>query len=372
MKLRASHLAIMLAVGGSCALHIVGFGLSPQAASPVLIEGGSQARVARLGNSFEDMVQGMNAPVVPEELQDTPLDETQQTPRSEAMADEANPDPALTPDTDMAATPRPLEETGLPEPPTETAVLATDQTVVETVAEAASSPILEVLSDSRPAIAVSLATHAMVQPIAAVLPAPGALIPSETSVDSTEAEVAETERAQVPDIEVMIGETPIEVQTPDETTMRPQARPASSPEPVERPEPVQTTAPQPPTPPAQGGTEIRAQGQDDGRENEVAVAANAESQGQSSQAGNASASNYPGRVIRQLRRVRRPRGVGRGTAIVGFLITGSGGVGSVWLVTSSGNAALDQAAIQHVHLAAPFPSPPQGAETRFSFAVEGR
>jgi protein TonB len=84
------------------------------------------------------------------------------------------------------------------------------------------------------------------------------------------------------------------------------------------------------------------------------------------QIGNASVSNYPGKVASKLRRsLRYPaeakRQKLRGTVQVSFVVSASGGVGSVRVVSSSGSSVLDKAAVETVRRAAPFPAIPEGA-----------
>ncbi|WP_324751641.1 TonB family protein [Roseovarius sp. Pro17] len=105
----------------------------------------------------------------------------------------------------------------------------------------------------------------------------------------------------------------------------------------------------------------------------TAKAAASGSAGKQPQAsGNAAASNYPGLVMHKISRVPRPRAGSRGTAVVGFSVTGGGGLASVHLVGSSGSAQLDRAALQMIHRAAPFPAPPAGAQRSFTINIEGR
>lgn len=83
----------------------------------------------------------------------------------------------------------------------------------------------------------------------------------------------------------------------------------------------------------------------------------------SSKNGNASVSNYKGKVRRKVKRsFRRPRGGGRSRkdAVVRFVLSVSGAVRSVRLVRSSGSKKLDQAALTAVRRASPFPKPPGG------------
>ncbi|MFD2238901.1 energy transducer TonB [Aureimonas populi] len=99
-----------------------------------------------------------------------------------------------------------------------------------------------------------------------------------------------------------------------------------------------------------------------------APAPSAASQGQQSRQasqGASSSSVSPARwqqqVQARLNRFKRPpRGGGRGTVQVAFTISGSGAASGVRLARSSGNANLDQAALQLVQRASPFPAPPGG------------
>jgi protein TonB len=76
--------------------------------------------------------------------------------------------------------------------------------------------------------------------------------------------------------------------------------------------------------------------------------------------------------MRRLSQAGRPRVNARGTAVVAFNISGNGGLASVSLARSSGSSALDQAAVQLVRGAGPFPPPPEGAQRSFSIQIKGR
>ena len=64
-------------------------------------------------------------------------------------------------------------------------------------------------------------------------------------------------------------------------------------------------------------------------------------------------------------RQRRAKGI----AIVGFVLDASGGVTSVVLLRSSGEADLDAESLALVNRAAPFPPPPPGAQHSFTIEV---
>ena len=80
------------------------------------------------------------------------------------------------------------------------------------------------------------------------------------------------------------------------------------------------------------------------------------------QVGNAAVSNYPGKVRSKLVRASRSvRARGRGDVVVSFAIASNGSVRSARVSRSSGDASVDQAALQAVRKAAPFPPIPDGA-----------
>ncbi|UUP15980.1 energy transducer TonB family protein [Nitratireductor thuwali] len=91
--------------------------------------------------------------------------------------------------------------------------------------------------------------------------------------------------------------------------------------------------------------------------------------------GNAAVSNYPGKVVSKLRRaLRYPRQAKRdglrGEVHVAFTISSGGGVTGIRIVRSSGSPVLDQAAVETVRRAAPFPAIPSAAgRTNWPFTV---
>lgn len=95
--------------------------------------------------------------------------------------------------------------------------------------------------------------------------------------------------------------------------------------------------------------------------------------GQSGSTGQVSASR--GDILSYAARVRarvagrKPAGNGvRGTVIISFSVTRSGGLGGARIAASSGSSALDSAALSAVQGAGPFPPPPGGAGS-LSFSV---
>ncbi|AKS46345.1 outer membrane transport energization protein TonB [Octadecabacter temperatus] len=84
------------------------------------------------------------------------------------------------------------------------------------------------------------------------------------------------------------------------------------------------------------------------------------------------AANYGNVVMRRISRTRRENTRSRGVAVVSFRVGASGQLASVGIGQSSGDAELDRIAVNHVRRAAPFPAPPSGAQTSFSIQFQGR
>ena len=106
-----------------------------------------------------------------------------------------------------------------------------------------------------------------------------------------------------------------------------------------------------------------------------ARAASSGNTGRSREAGNAVVSNYPGKVFAKLRRsLRYPREARskriRGEVHVRFTVSRAGGVGSIGVARSSGSPLLDNAALETVRRAAPFPAiPAEAGRSSWSFTV---
>lgn len=85
-----------------------------------------------------------------------------------------------------------------------------------------------------------------------------------------------------------------------------------------------------------------------------------------------SAAAYAKAVMKKVRATKKRSGAGKGVAVVGFTVAANGGLAGVTVIRSSGNAALDQIALNHIQRAAPFPAPPEGAGRSFSFEFVGK
>ena len=329
--------SIALAAGISVLLHLAAMAaLAPQ--EQPRLEGGGEAAPAALGTSFADFAQGMLVPEQPETV----------TPHSSASPPVHTPPPATQP----AAAPmlRPTQDPVAVRPvPADTAHEAPETT--------SAAPALPPVTQH--AVAPRLAPA---QDPAAVMPAPAEATAPGHSADSAEA---------TPVQEVALA-APSEVVTPDTTPT--ELAPAQSRRPAPRPEPPaprpQQAQPQPQRPPQGNAPQAAQRGSPEEAQGDAASAAPARPQAEA--AGNAAASNYPGEVLRRIQRVRQTRSPARGRVLVSFSISDSGGLSAVSVARSSGNAALDRVALDHIRRAAPFPPPPSGAQRQFSFEFVGR
>jgi len=331
LDLRPKARTIALALVVSTALHLGAVAaLAPQGAV-VMTEGGGDAAPAALGTSFEDFAMGSTQPAPMTEAQPPdavePPPVPQQTAQQTALAPLV---PAAIPD----AT-RPPEQAMQPvmdAPAPEDAVLpqmaepvAPQQPMAPSPAETTPHQQAEAMEASRP------------DPVAPTEPPPEAISPDATSPD---------------------------------TSPRPPARPSelAAPPPPPRPAPQQTAA-APASPP--GNAQQNAQrGSQQGTDGQAAHTTDARPA--TTQAGNAAASNYPGEVMRRIQRVRQVRSPARGRVIVAFGIAADGSLASASVARTSGSAALDQVALDHIRRAGPFPAPPAGAQRQFSFEFVGR
>ena len=248
-------------------------------------------------------------------------------------------------------------------------------------------------TDDPNAVAVTMITMVEAQPVETVEAAraeitePAKAAPDETPpTDTVEPlETAALEPAKIVEAQAVRAETlETSPDIPLENIPLPTPRPVEKPievaaqaEPTAaKPKPATKVAKNPAKKPAAkaakarqsgnaGKNEADAQrGQADGRADGGTAATS--KGGKNSAAGNAAISNYPGKVASKLRRALRypaeaKRRKLRGQAQVSFVVSASGGVGSIRVVLSSGSPILDKAAIETVRRAAPFPAIPAGA-----------
>lgn len=322
-----------LALGLSGALHAGAAVFLLPGQPEVRIAGGEGTEIALLGNAFADL-----------SMAGTP---------SETVEPAAETAPAIAPvEPDAAA--EPIEAVEVP--PLE----AVEARTAMPVEEAPSPPVAE--TSAQPAPAAERPEPQVAEPVP----------PEQTPVapETPEAAAAERELAEV------------EPEEPEEevVAMVPVPRPTPRPhyEPPEKSAPRQAKAPAPAPkkaarPPAQthaerstgsGGRDSRdaRRGASDGGRTASTASRGA---ARVDQAGNAAASNYPGKILARLRRaLRYPREARRerlrGEVRVAFTVSRNGAVGAIRVVRSSGSPILDQAAVETVRRAAPFPAIPDG------------
>jgi protein TonB len=112
-------------------------------------------------------------------------------------------------------------------------------------------------------------------------------------------------------------------------------------------------------------------GEVDGSADVKTASVGGQKKGNSSSAGNAAVSNYPGKVRNKINRAkRRVSGGDRGSVVVSFVVGSSGQASGIRVARSSGSAVLDRAAVDSVQRAAPFAKIPEAAGKSFwSFNV---
>ncbi|WP_417689616.1 TonB family protein [Roseibium sp.] len=140
----------------------------------------------------------------------------------------------------------------------------------------------------------------------------------------------------------------------------------------EPPKPAKSQKPKTQKKPAQKANSATGAG---GAASRNAQKGGASSARQASQAGNAAVSNYPGQIARKLRRARRyPSAAKRkrltGEVVVAFTVDRSGRASRIRIARSSGHDILDQAGLETVRRASPFPKiPPEAGRTSWNFTV---
>lgn len=208
------------------------------------------------------------------------------------------------------------------------------------------------------------------QPVEFSEPAEPAPVVPETTLTPTLAAAAPVTlpEAEVP-VAADLSLPPPEPQAPPE--MSPEMTPEMTPEPTVRPKPRPEAKPRP-EPEVKRERPVAA----DAVPPEQAAAsasASAPSAGARPEGGGLSPDAYARAVLKKVRSTKRQSGVGRGVAVVGFTIATDGGLRSVQLLQSSGNADLDEVALDHIRRSAPFPAPPQEALQRgYSFEFVAR
>jgi protein TonB len=104
-----------------------------------------------------------------------------------------------------------------------------------------------------------------------------------------------------------------------------------------------------------------------------AAEASAPNSGSKVKGGAVSAAAYAKAVLKKVRSTKKKSGAGKGTVVVGFSIAADGGLAGVQVLQTSGNAALDRIAVDHIRRSVPFPAPPPSAAgSGYSFEFVGK
>ena len=296
----------------------------------VMMEGGSGAPEARIGNSFADMAAGTL---------------TAETPQDTAQLVEA--DPADVPEADRPDTAQEAERVS-----------------------------------AEPEIAEPVAAQAAAAPLESAAIAPRSEAPTATAQDSaptaptpeTAAVAATTAEAETVSPEDGAARAPTRSLRPMRRSAAFEARNAPPKPRTEerRLETPRTETPRQAAPTPRGNADTNAAAGITAGRSEATPSNRTGAQTQSSAAGNAAASNYPGTVMRKISGTRKPRLNRSGSARVSFSIGASGALAGASIAKSSGVAALDREALNLIRRASPFPPPPLGARTRFSIDIQFR
>lgn len=152
-------------------------------------------------------------------------------------------------------------------------------------------------------------------------------------------------------------------------TPSPRQKPKPRPEQKDAPKEVAKDRAKPPA--AKGGETAARKGSTGGSTTAKATTAQGQ-KAKAESAGAAASASYGNAVMRKISRTRKKSTSLRGTAVVSFSVGANGQLANVSIARSSGHAELDRLGLDHIRRAAPFPAPPQGANTRFSVEFTGR
>jgi protein TonB len=229
-----------------------------------------------------------------------------------------------------------------------------------------------------------------------ILPETAAVVPEE--VTPIQSEIAAEAPSDIPPVEadiilpadeippVAVAEAEVTATVPPVETVVPEEKPEQKPEPqkVEKPKkkpepkkekPVKKKVVARKTGDAGANAASQNKGQADGAENAKVSTSQGKKGAQSRQSGNAATSNYQGKVRSKLQRaLKYPRAADRndvrGAPWVRFTVSASGAVSGVSVAKSSGSSLLDQAVINAVNRASPFPPIPEAVgKSTWTFTI---
>lgn len=369
----------------SVGLHLVFVTFVLPDREEIQVAGGSQASVAVLGNAFADSVSAGETtdeaqPVETEVSEIRPVE-----PETVKPDDAAKPELAARPEPTVVREERPtetVEEAQAALKALSTSVPAAEEskpTKTENRGSSEASTVVEA-SENAEIAATSAATANVIPDASPVEMTP--VEPKETPPPAVDRPVEEVKPVEPG--ETVVAATEIPVPTPRPKDFVAQAKPPEPTRAIQRKKKRKTASAPPPKKKKKaeerrkksgaGGSSASdaKRGAADGN---VANAENAKKTGKKrkrSSSGNASVSNYPGKIVRKLRRsLRYPRKAKvRGEVHVRFVVSANGSARSIRIVRSSGSPILDKAALDTVRRASPFPAIPREAGRKsWSFTV---
>ncbi|WP_439527401.1 TonB family protein [Pannonibacter sp.] len=341
MRLRPWHIG--LALGLSLTFHLgAGVIALTRDETPQLAGGGVQIG-ADIGTAFDTVIQSGDPSdtIVAATQPDTLIPETTDP--------ESQPQPAETPPVAPPVTEpvtEPVKPAEAPRPPVAAIEPAPQQPAAELTPPAAAPVILPEPLAADPTATLALA--------ATVPSAPAAQQPAEP-VSAVAAAVAPAPLASVAPVEA-VKPVPEPAQP---KPAKPEPKKADAPKPKKATKaPAASAKAKAPAPPAQGGA--------GGQSNVTALAGGAGRIGTGDAEGNSDVTNYPGLISRALRRaLYYPPSAKRrrltGETLVSFVVAKGGSASSIRVARSSGVPELDEAALETVRRAAPFPAIPSAA-----------
>lgn len=365
------------ALGFSLTLHAGGLFLFDTAKESELAS--SAGGDVRLGNSFADMAAGVTTP--PPKTTETPItdeavpvDQPTETNPVE-MTEETKPHaaPQANPVQTMdAAKVMEADQSGPVKPPeAEPVELSAPTRVVTRPSSAAAVAIRE--NKTVPVLPVMEAPVEAIEPpdLLSSAPVPKVEVTPTPSPETAELTTETTDTA-APETIVAINDNVSELAVP--ASRPPPRRPPNLVPEVAKAKPPRNPAPGKPVPPRAstgGGQQDTVRGQDRGTTTATATTGGSGTAANATPGNSRAVAQYGNAIMHKISRTRRERTRIRGVALVSFSVAQSGGLASVGIVRSSGNAQLDQIAIKHIRRAAPFPPPPAGAQTHFSIEFSG-
>lgn len=332
----------MACLVGAFGLHAAGV-MTADLDEPAMEEGGPGAVVAALGSSFADMTAGVASPETVDDTPDTPDPDLTPPPETEIEDTQQTIESAEIPDPDIADAPQPQPDTQIAQQPAEK-VAPVDIAAAPTLALAA-TPAPRVMPLPAP------------EPQVAALPAPQPDVITAAPDEITDGAISKRPRLRSRDFEAKHAPKPAPKAKPRPPEPRREAaKPKPKPKPQKHGNNAERTANRGSTSGQQGAKATRQGG----------------GNARSKKSGNAAVTNYPGKVRRCVSRGSRPRGAGRGTAVVAFRVASSGQLTNVGLARSSGNSRLDRIAVQAIKRVGRCPAPPPGARRSYSIKVIGQ